>query len=52
MNVSVALFNGMSTFMFYVMPKSSLRDSSGGIKPIAMGNKGIHTFPRGYYFRK
>ena len=44
----VSLFNGISTFVNYLMPKSSLeKDNSGAILSIAWRYKGVHTFPKG-----
>ena len=41
-------FKGISSFMGYLMPKPSLlTNSSDTIKPIAGGEKAVHTFPKG-----
>ena len=44
----VSLFNGISTFVGYLMPNLfSKKNSSGTIQPIAGKEKGVHTFPKG-----
>ena len=41
-----SLFNGISTFAGYLMPKPSLqKDSSNTIQSIAGGGEGVHIFP-------
>ena len=44
----VSLFNGISTFLGYLMPKLfSKKNSSGTIQPIySWEDKGVHTFPK------
>ena len=40
----VSLFNGISTYVGYLMPKPSFKkNSSGTIRPIE--DKGVHAFP-------
>ena len=42
------LFNGISTFMDYLMPKPSLKKYSDDIiQPITGRDKGVHAFPLG-----
>ena len=47
--ISVSLFNGISTFVGYLMPKpSSEKNSSGAIYLThSWEDKGFHTFPKG-----
>ena len=42
----VSLFNGISTFVGYLMPKLSSENSSGTIYPIARRIRGFIPFPR------
>ena len=45
-SVSVILFDGISTFVGYLMPKSfSYKNSSGTIQPIAARMRGFIPFP-------
>ena len=45
----VSLFNGMSTFLGYLMPKPfSEKNSSGTILTHIWEDKGVHTFSQGY----
>ena len=50
MSSLVSLFNDISTFMDYLMPKPSFQNSSDTIQAIAgRVDKGVHTFPlQGY----
>ena len=44
----VSLFNGISTFVGYLMPKPfSKKNSSGTILTHSWEDKGVHTFPKG-----
>ena len=44
--VLASLFNSISTFTDYLIPKSSLyKDTSDTIQPIAEEDKRVHTFP-------
>ena len=44
----ISLFNSISTFVGYLMPKLSFyKSSSGTIKAIAGEDKVVHTFPKG-----
>ena len=46
----VSLFNGISTFMVYLMPKLSLqKNSRGTIYPIAKGGEEFHTFSQVWF---
>ena len=45
--VSLSFFNGISTFMGYLMPKSSFfKNSSGTFLPLAGGIRDFIPFPR------
>ena len=44
----VSLFNGITTFVGYLIPKPSLqKNTSGNIQPIADKDKRVHSFPKG-----
>ena len=46
--VSVSLFNGISTFVGYLLPNPPLyKNSSSTIQLIAKGNKEVYTFLKG-----
>ena len=45
---SVSLFNGISIFFVYLMPKRPVKKTSRGtIQHIPEGNKGFQSFPKG-----